>query len=427
MATEAPTRVPVPEPDLTPQQMIARATAMRDVLREDQEPAEKRGFYSEALHEAFTKAGFYRMLQPRMFGGYEFDLPTYYRIAIEVGRGGSGGIAWCLDLAHHHSIIIGSFWPEEAQREIFGPEGHFVAGARAGGDATAKAVDGGYVINGRFRYSSGSPYSTHHLVHVRIEGGHPDGPPDGALCWACVPRDQYEIVYDWGNFNDLGLQASGSNTVLMKDACIPKHWLVIDNFRDYDQSNGTPGTRLHNNPMYLGVHGDMYHAGLVAPQVGAVRAALDEFEDILRTHRVFMGPPALQMETTSYQTSYGLATALLEAAEMILLRSGEMHMEYCRRWADTGTPFSPEDDVRQFAALQQAGILAWRAMEEIWNAAPVDAAKAGARLARYYRDVSMYRMHISARPIALAPRLAQLHFGIAAPGRATPQPPESFG
>ncbi len=205
------------------------------MLRTDQEEADKRGFYSEQLHEEFIKAGFYRMLQPRMFGGYEFDLATYYRISVEIARGGSAGIAWCLNLAHHHSYIVGSFFEEQAQREIFG-DGHFVAGARAGGSATAKAVDGGYVINGRFRYSSGVPYSTHHLIAVKIDGAHPDGPPDGVMCWAVVPRDQYEILWDWGNYADLGLQASGSNTVVMKDAWIPKHWLVLDDFRSYDQT-----------------------------------------------------------------------------------------------------------------------------------------------------------------------------------------------
>src|SRR4029077_9334144 len=101
IVTRPPTEVPVPEPDLTPKDMIARGAAMRDMLRADQEEADKRGFYSEEIHDAFTKAGFYRMLQPRMFGGYEFDLATYYRQSVEIGHGGSAGMAWCLNLAHH--------------------------------------------------------------------------------------------------------------------------------------------------------------------------------------------------------------------------------------------------------------------------------------------------------------------------------------
>jgi 3-hydroxy-9,10-secoandrosta-1,3,5(10)-triene-9,17-dione monooxygenase len=218
---------------------------------------------------------------------------------------------------------------------------------------------------------------------------------------------------------DLGLQASGSNTVVIQDAWIPKHWLVLDDFRNYDQTNGTPGTRLHDNPLYLGNHADMYHAGLVAPQVGAVRAALDEYEQIMRTTRNWAGPPILQLEDRSHQTAYGLATALCDTAEMILIHSAEMHAEYSQRWADTGQPFSPEDETRLYGALQQAGRLAWRAMEQIWTNGPVDEAKAGARLQRYYRDLSMYRMHVSARPLNLAPRIAQLHLGIA----AEPPPP----
>ena len=155
--TKERTEVPVPEPDLTPQEMIQRARDLRDKMRADQEDSEKRGYYSEELHEAFTKAGFYRMLQPRMFGGYEFDMASYYKLAVEIGRGGSAGMAWCLDLALHHSIIVASFWPEQAQREIFGPDGHFVSGARAGAAGKAVGVEGGYVINGRWRYSSGVP------------------------------------------------------------------------------------------------------------------------------------------------------------------------------------------------------------------------------------------------------------------------------
>ena len=32
-------------------------------------------------------AGFYRIVQPRRFGGYEFDVPTFYRVMMEVARG----------------------------------------------------------------------------------------------------------------------------------------------------------------------------------------------------------------------------------------------------------------------------------------------------------------------------------------------------
>jgi 3-hydroxy-9,10-secoandrosta-1,3,5(10)-triene-9,17-dione monooxygenase len=219
-------------------------------------------------------------------------------------------------------------------------------------------------------------------------------------------------MWDWGGGNDLGLQASGSDTVEMHDAFVPDHYVIPDTWFGFDQTNGSYGTRLHGDPKYLGIIGRFFHGALVAPQIGAVRAALDEFEQVLRTTKNRMGPPVLQMQDRGFQTSFGLALALVDAAEMILRQCGDQFTEYCERWARTGQPYGPEDDTRLHAALQQAGRLTWRAMEQIWTAAPVDAAKRNAHLARYYRDVSMYRLHLSSRPLTLAPRLAELHFGL---------------
>ena len=60
--------IPVPEPALTPKEMIARAEAMIPMLREQQDDAEARGYYSETVHREFVNAGFSRCMQPRRFG-----------------------------------------------------------------------------------------------------------------------------------------------------------------------------------------------------------------------------------------------------------------------------------------------------------------------------------------------------------------------
>ncbi len=74
-AARAP--IPPPEPDLTPAEIVARAREIRPGLVELQAETEDRRYYSEETHQAFLKAGFYRMLVPRRYGGYEFDLPTF--------------------------------------------------------------------------------------------------------------------------------------------------------------------------------------------------------------------------------------------------------------------------------------------------------------------------------------------------------------
>src|SRR2546423_15533707 len=72
------TEVPVPEPDLTATEIVRRAAALKPLAREQQDESERRGCYSEQLHEAFLRAGFYRMVLPRRFGRNCFDLPACF-------------------------------------------------------------------------------------------------------------------------------------------------------------------------------------------------------------------------------------------------------------------------------------------------------------------------------------------------------------
>jgi 3-hydroxy-9,10-secoandrosta-1,3,5(10)-triene-9,17-dione monooxygenase len=139
--------IPAPEPGLTPKELIARAAAFRPKLRAEQDQNDERGTYSEELHKAFLKAGFYRTTQPRLFGGYEFDLATFYRVMLEISRG-HPGVGWCLALAASHAFEIASHWPEQAQIELFGKDGHFIAPHRAPPLGMLKPVEGGYMMSG---------------------------------------------------------------------------------------------------------------------------------------------------------------------------------------------------------------------------------------------------------------------------------------
>ncbi|MEA2770246.1 MAG: 3-hydroxy-9,10-secoandrosta,3,5(10)-triene-9,17-dione monooxygenase, partial [Acetobacteraceae bacterium] len=101
-ASARPLPIPAPEPGLTPALLFERAIALRGVLREQQDEADERGAYSVDVHEAFLKAGFYRVTQPALFGGYEFDLGTNYRLIVEISRGHPAA-GWCLSLGGSHA------------------------------------------------------------------------------------------------------------------------------------------------------------------------------------------------------------------------------------------------------------------------------------------------------------------------------------
>jgi 3-hydroxy-9,10-secoandrosta-1,3,5(10)-triene-9,17-dione monooxygenase len=400
-----PGPVAVPEPDLTPDEMVRRATALQPLLRAEQDATERRGVHSESIHQEFRKAGFYRCLQPRRFGGYEFDFKTYYRIGIELSRGDPSS-GWCLIVGAGHSLMLGSFFDEQAQAEGFGPDGEFSAPSVAAPTGTATPADGGWLVTGKWGYASGAPYATHFMPSVLM---HEDpGPPRAGI--ALIPRSQWKMLDDWGAI--LGMRGSGSNSILVQGARVPKNHVVPIDMLNIDVSRGTLGSRLHNNPMYAGRCLSFFHAELVSVLVGLGYAAIDEYEKIIRTKTTLYPPMMLRYLHHDYQRYLGLALGMIAAAKRLVLNSGEVYMEYCRRGFMGGQPFTMEEDLELFASLEHGGRLAWEAVEMLFRTASSSGAKDGERMQRYYRDASIYRGHLSAQYEMAAQRLALVHLGL---------------
>ncbi|HEY7486729.1 MAG TPA: hypothetical protein VH912_19870 [Streptosporangiaceae bacterium] len=396
-----------PEPELTPDEIVARARALIPMVREQQDEAERLGHHTDAVDRAFVDAGFYRILQPRKFGGYEFDIPTFWKAMLAISTG-DPGTGWGLTLGSHHAFVVGSHFSEEGQREIFGPNGDFRAPHRAPPAGRARPVDGGYVVSGTWDYSSGAPHSTHFMGNALVEGRDPR--KLGGNIVAVVPKGQYTILDDWGDGRILGMNSSGSNSVRVDEAFVPEHRTSPMNWTRLTEP--PPGASLHGNPMYLGRIYAVYHAGLVIPVIGAARAALEEFENIITTKKTIIPPQVPRYTHEDFQQPYGYGLALVDSAEAMVLQVGERYMELARRWAETGEPFSREDDVRLYAVVQQAGQLALQAVQVIFNAASSSAAKRGQRIQRYYRDAAMYRSHIAAQYMNTAREMAKVHFGL---------------
>ncbi len=403
--------IPIPEPDLTPQEMIARAVAMRPQLRAEQDESDARGAFSPQMQEAFVKAGFYRITQPRLFGGYEFDLTTFYKVMLEIARGHPGA-AWCLALGASHAFEVASHWSEQAQVELFGSDGHFIAPHRAPPLGTLMPVEGGYLFRGTWDYCSGVPYCTHFIGGALIKR---EGQPP-VVGHAVVPRSAITIIDDWGGDKVLGMRASGSNSVRVEETFVPEHHVgyLSPGLAGTPESmvDGTAGTRLHGNPMYLGRLAGPFHITLVMPVVGAARAALDEYEEIITTRKTLSMPQILRFEHADFQRSYGMALTLTDSAEGLMIRVCEMYAEYCRRWAEHGTPITTEETMRLWGMAQHAGRMACEAVELLFHTGGSSPARKGHKLQRYFNDVAMYRGHSSAQGAAFSSGLARLHFGL---------------
>ena len=81
------------ETEVTREELADRARAMISMLRDRAPEAEKNRRLPDITHKNFIEAGFYRMFQPRRYGGYEMDWGCILDVAAELGRG-CGSSCW---------------------------------------------------------------------------------------------------------------------------------------------------------------------------------------------------------------------------------------------------------------------------------------------------------------------------------------------
>ncbi|HJT90328.1 MAG TPA: acyl-CoA dehydrogenase family protein, partial [Mycobacterium sp.] len=151
--------------DVTPEEIIARARAVAPTLVAQQAEVEQRTYYSQETHELFQRAGFYRILTPRRYGGFEFGIDTFMQVVMDLTAGCSS-TGWQYSLGHSHALTVASLFEESVQDEVFAdPDFICPSTGRPQGLATARP-DGDWQLSGVFNYCSGAPYAGYFLGHA---------------------------------------------------------------------------------------------------------------------------------------------------------------------------------------------------------------------------------------------------------------------
>lgn len=374
------------EPGLTAGQVLARAEAFVPELVERQAEAEERTFYAEDLHERFRQAGFYRILVPRRYGGYEFGVETYLRVSMTLVRGCSS-TGWMYSLGAGHALMAASLFDEPAQARLFEAGDFICPGTVVPCGTAVPAGNDGWRIDGTWPYCSGSPYANFFMGNAMLPRG--NGQPPDTLFFV-AGRDQWTRLDDWGQ--QLGLRGSGSHSIRMSDGYVPAD-LAMPNVRlaEHDVTGGTPGRALHGNPEYGGGLLSFINFINAAMAVGMARGALDAYEDLLR-HRTTLVPPIVpRSENQDYQFWYGEALGTVDAAEAALLNAVHQWRAACTQGPAAVTR---ELDLRLAAICRHVAQLCWTAVEShILPNAGSSAVRHGERLGRIWRDLSMLRGH----------------------------------
>ncbi|XYH93753.1 acyl-CoA dehydrogenase family protein [Sorangium sp. So ce1128] len=375
---------------VTPAELITRAESLRATLVRRSPEADQLTRYPPSTHEDFLRAGFYRMLVPRRYGGLECDMPTFARVVMALARGCPSS-SWSLALGAGHALQIASWFGEAAQEQIFGGE-HFSCASNGFPIGTARPIDGGWEIDGTFPYASGSPHATHFMGQTLSPGEAPDGPPGPPLLFV-APRSAWTLVDDWGGM--LGLNGTGSNSVRLDKVRIPDH-LVVQNLslHNHGGTGDSPGLRLHGNPMYTGRALGFFSIELAAVAVGAGKAAIDEYEVVMQSRKTTLPPIVPRAEDPDFQRWLGIAITRVDTAEAIVLQGAARYMELCKRDVEEGIRFGREDDLRLFTSVVEAINIVWDTVQNyVYRTAGPACARDGERLQRLFRDLAMIWGH----------------------------------
>ncbi len=404
-AQPSPT-IPVPEPNLTPAEMTSRAEAMRAVLRQRQHECESQGRIPQATHEDFTKAGFYRALQPRRFGGYEFSMPDFVNLIIEISRG-CADTGWVASIIGIQPAVFSSLFPEQAQREIYGATGHCCITIVVAAQGTATPTDGGYLIKGTWDYASGCDIATHYLMAALLID--PATQTQTAPAFALLDAASCKIIDNW---NVTGMQGTGSRQVVVEDIFIPAYRILPLTPTTMHEPGNHPGHALYTNALYHGIPLNALSFHLQATAIGAAKGALDAYEQILRHKKWVLPPFTPRFEMPDLQLRFGESQAKIDAAEAALLSFANQYTELCRLAYEGKKEFTQIESRRLARAGAECVELAYQAVDTMYRTGGSSSIAQSSTLGRYFRNLAALRTHIGTQRDQLAINTARLHFGL---------------
>lgn len=286
---------------------LQRARALVPGLRERAARAEGARELLAETQADLHRAGLLRTMQPRRWGGMEFDFVAYVDFPLELARG-CASTGWsAANLIIHHWML--AMYDERAQNEVWqaNPDALIASGV-AFPQGRARKVDGGFVVSGRWNFSSCVNVADWNMLSVTVREG--ERAVDYRIC--LVHKSQYEIVDDW---EVLGMRSTGSMTVVAKDVFVPDHMTLCA--LDIRGGDAFPGARTNPNPVYRVPFSSLGGHGIGGVAIGNAQAALELTSELVKERSTSY--TAMKMrDFQAVQLRIGAAGARIDAARLVL-------------------------------------------------------------------------------------------------------------
>jgi alkylation response protein AidB-like acyl-CoA dehydrogenase len=238
-----------------------------------------------------------------MYGGHEAGACAATAIAAEVARG-CPSASWVLTVYYTASTALWLF-PDQVRHRVWDEDPDATVCGSSACAVPARAVDGGYLLSGRWGWASGIHNASWAILSVVTEAG--ASPQDSGF--ALVPTSELSIEDTW---NMVGMRGTGSDTIIADDVFVPEEQVIFaSRAADASRQVQEPSTPL-SVPKPQGLMG-----ALAAPVLGMGMAIYDHVVAKLSGDRPLVSAarsPARAIDSPGVQANVVDAAMLIDSA-----------------------------------------------------------------------------------------------------------------
>jgi 3-hydroxy-9,10-secoandrosta-1,3,5(10)-triene-9,17-dione monooxygenase len=361
---------------------MRRAREIVPILRERAQRAEDARMLTRENEQLLHESGLFRFHQPKAFGGMELDFKAVVDVPAELARG-CPSTAWNVgNVACHHWIL--GYYDPETQREVWdaNPDA-VIASSIALAAGRGRKADGGYIVNGRWPFSSAVDNSEWNMLAVSIYGDDGKAPIDWRLC--LVPKSDYEIIDTW---YAMGMVGTGSKDVAVAELFVPeRRALPLLRCRGGPDH---PGAALNPGPLYrIPIVAASSHP-LAPAALGAAEGAYERFlEAMAKRAGTYTGARVADFQAV--QIKAARARCLIDSARYLLRQSATEFQAIAERNEAPDLQTKLQFRAHSAFAVNQSR----EAVETLWSCYGAQGLYTRDPMQRYLRDVLAINQHFS--------------------------------
>ncbi|WP_280491501.1 acyl-CoA dehydrogenase family protein [Nocardia asiatica] len=353
--------------------VLDNIVAIADEIRAGAEESDSLGRLTDGMAQQLKEAGLIRLLQRKKYNGYEAH-PREFAETVMRTAGIYGSAGWVGGIVGVHPWQL-AFADPKVQDEVLGTDGDTWQASPYMPGGIAVPTDGGYVMNGRWQFSSGTDHCDWIFLGALVGG--PDGkplmPPQGLH--VILPRSDYEIVAD--SWDVVGLRGTGSKDIVVEDAFIPSY-RVMDSAKVID---GTAAKEYGvTETLYRMPWSTMFPLGITSATIGICEGVLAAG---IAYQRNRVGATGTVVKDDPYVLhALGESASEIDAARQQLLANVDRIYDMVDRGEEID--FETRAKVRRDQA--RAAWRAVRAADEVFDRAGGNALRMDNPLQRFWRD-----------------------------------------